>query len=103
MEYDIKISESAERDIEEVMTYMTKILANPQAAMDFADELELRYSELSRYPLMYGQSANETLGRAGYRHFVVKNYVVIYRVYESQKEVIILRVFYGRQDYEKYF
>ena len=87
------MTESAERDIDEILTYMTEKLANLQAAMDWADELEMRYGELS----------NETLGRAGYRCFVVKNYIVFYRVDEMERKVIILRVFYGRQDYEKDF
>ena len=103
MVYEVIISESAERDIDEILTYMTVKLANPQAAIDWADELEIRYSELSKYPLMYGKSANETLGRIGYRCFVVKNYIVFYRVDEMERKVIILRIFYGRQDYEKEF
>lgn len=31
----------------------------------------------------------------------IRNYIMIYKVNESKKEVIILRFFHGRQDYEK--
>ena len=102
MEYDVIVSESAEQDIDEILTYMTEKLANPKAAADWADELQARYDELSSYPLIYGQATSESLKRMGYRRFVIKNYVAFYRVDDARGEVVILRVFYGRRDYEKY-
>jgi plasmid stabilization system protein ParE len=102
MEYELKISQSAECDIDEILTYMVEKLANPQAAADFADELESRYAELCQHPLMYGQPSNEHLQKSGYRRFIVKNYIVFYRVDNTRKEIFIARVFYGRRDYDNH-
>ena len=102
MEYEIRISESAERDIDEILQYMTEKLASPQAAADWVGELEKRYGELSKYPRMYGQPNNEALRQIGYRRFMIKNYVLFYRVNDTLREVIIARVFYCGRNYEKY-
>ncbi|MCL1875216.1 MAG: type II toxin-antitoxin system RelE/ParE family toxin [Synergistaceae bacterium] len=102
MEYEVIISESAERDINKILMYMTVKLANPQAATDWADELAMRYNELSKHPKMYGYSLIEPLRRIGYRRFVVKNYIVFYRLDDVRRRVIIVRVFYSKQNYEKY-
>lgn len=102
MEYEVRISESAERDIDEILQYMTEKLASHQAVADWAGELEKRYGELSKYPYMFGRSINEALRRIGYRRFMIKNYVVFYRVDDALREVIISRVFYCGQNYEKY-
>jgi len=102
MAYRVIISASAERDIDEIIAYVAKKLANPKAAADFADALEERYTELEAHPLMFELSRNERLAQAGYRRFVTGNYVALYTINEDVQEVIIVRIFYGRRDYEKY-
>lgn len=37
-----------------------------------------------------------------YRKFLLGNYVGIYRVMESEQQVVILRIFHGSQNYRKY-
>jgi plasmid stabilization system protein ParE len=102
MEYEVRISLSAEDDVDDILAYIAEKLANPQAASDFADELEARYKELSHHPLMYEQSSNERLRTIGYRRFIIRNYLVFYLVDDEQKTVIIARVFYGGRNYENY-
>ncbi|MCL2427022.1 MAG: type II toxin-antitoxin system RelE/ParE family toxin [Oscillospiraceae bacterium] len=102
MAYEVGVSESAERDLDEILKYMVDELSNPKAAADFADELDERYVKLEEYPFMYELSRNERLARLGYRRFVMSNYVALYLVNEENQIVTIARIFYGKRDYEKY-
>lgn len=52
-------------------------------------------------PLMFERCRNPRLRNPGYRRAVIKNYVMVYRVVESEHTVYILRFFYGSRDYEK--
>jgi addiction module RelE/StbE family toxin len=102
MGYEVVISKSADRDLDEILTYMAEKLANPQAASAFADELDRHYDTLARQPLIFEPSRHGRLREKGYRRFPVKNYLVFYTVDENRRTVHIARIFYGRQDYEKY-
>ena len=100
MAYKVVISESADRDLDEILTYMVEKLSAAKAAADFADELDQRYSALERQPLMYELSRDNRLRKKGYRRFPVKNYIVFYTVDETTETVNVSRIFYGRRDYE---
>ena len=102
MAYKVKITESADRDLDEILTYIAESLANPKAATDFADTLNERYATLEHHPLMFELSRNKRLANMGYRRFVVGSYVVLYLVDDVRQEVTIARIFYGRRDYEKH-
>ena len=102
MAYKVTISASAERDIDGIIVYIAEKLANPKAAADFADALEEKYTEMEAHPFIFEPSRNERLAQAGYRRFVIGNYVALYKVNEELREVIVARIFYGRRDYEKY-
>ena len=102
MAYRVEVSESADRDLDAIITYITEELASPQAAADFADELDAKYENLENHPLMFELSRNERLARMGYRRFIVGNYVALYLVDEDECVVTISRLFYGKRDYEKY-
>jgi len=102
MAYRVEVSESADRDLDAILTYIAEELASPKAASKFADELDAKYEILENHPLIFELSRNERLARMGYRRFVVGNYVVLYLVDEKECTVTISRLFYGKQDYEKY-
>jgi len=102
MGYKASVTESAERDIDEILSYLAVKLANPKAAGDFATSLEEKYRELASYPLMFERSCDARHAQKGYHRFMLGSYIVLYTVNEVQQEVIIARAFYGRRNYEKY-
>jgi len=51
------------------------------------------------YPLMYERCHDAFLEKEGFRKATVKNYMLVYKVDEAAKVVIIHRFFYGAQDY----
>jgi hypothetical protein len=51
--------------------------------------------------MMYVTCQDPRLQAAGYRKAVIGHFVWIYRVYEIDHTVFVLRFFYGGRDYEK--
>lgn len=74
-------------------------LQNPAAANAFADAVEQCYDLLEHTPLMYEACRDLRLRAKEYRKAVIRNYVLIYKVDEKNRTVLLLRFFYGKQDY----
>lgn len=101
MAYKLLISRDAHNDIDEITTYIAQVLKNPQAAGSFLDDVEKSYRNLLDNPRMYSYCADEGLQRKGYRKIAIKNYLILYRVDETEKIIFIVRVVYGARDYTK--
>jgi len=97
--YKLIITKFAHEDLDNIIAYIAIQLANPKAATNFLNEIEKCYDYLKRNPLMYELCNSMLLEKECYRKVVVKNYVLIYKVDETAKEVTIYRFFYGAQDY----
>ena len=97
--YRLSISDHAEQDLDRIIGYIAEKLAAPTAASDFADAVSDCYDNLESNPYIYEKCRNAKLEREGYRRAVIKNYVLVYRLNEETKTVIVHRLFYGRQDY----
>ncbi|NLV16663.1 MAG: type II toxin-antitoxin system RelE/ParE family toxin [Syntrophomonadaceae bacterium] len=99
--YRLVVSELAHMDLDTIVSYIAVQLANPMAASDFLDDVEKCYSYLKNNPLIYERCHDMRLEKEGYRRATIKNYVLVYKVDEAAKLVIIHRFFYGAQDYVK--
>jgi len=97
--YRLVISELAHNDLEHISDYIVTELASPNAAIDFLDDVAKCYERLRENPFLYEQCRDLRLQKEGYRRAVIKNYILIYKVLEPEKEVVIYRFFYGRQEY----
>lgn len=95
-------SASADSDLDAILAYMITRLCGPKAATDFVAEAEKRYALLEEQPKMFPLSQNLRLRSKDYRKIVIDNFIILYRVVEQKEEIFIVRVFYGKRDYEKY-
>ncbi|MDW7659518.1 MAG: type II toxin-antitoxin system RelE/ParE family toxin [Bacillota bacterium] len=100
MNYNVILTESAERDLDEILTYVVCTLCNTQAARDLYCEFLKRFEDIGRYPYMFEWSRNEHLKEKGYRRFAVKNYIALYKVYDEGKRVMIARIFSAKRKYD---
>lgn len=98
----MELSDSAEHEIDSIVEYIAKDLANPAAAGGFIDAVLEKIAEIKRHPYMYELSRNEMLAKRGYRRMVIDNYIALYLVDEHRHVVDIARVFYGKREYERY-
>ena len=101
MAYKVIETSQAEQDLDNIVSYIVNILGNPSAAAALLNEVEKCFSSLEDMPMLFEACRSPHLRALGYRKAGIRNYIMIYKVNESKKEVIILRFFHGRQDYEK--
>ena len=101
MNYRIEVTPAAMQDLEEITVYIEKALSNPTAASAFLDAVTDCYESIALMPLMYEKCRDRRLSELGCRRAVIKHYVMVYRVDDEGKRVLILRFFYGAREYEK--
>lgn len=99
--YKLVITELAQSDLDSIVNYIAVHLANPVAAGHFLDRVEECYRSLKTNPFIYSKSNDIRLEKEGFRKAVIKNYVLMFKVNEKSKTVIIYRLFYGARDYLK--
>ncbi|ACV61549.1 plasmid stabilization system [Desulfofarcimen acetoxidans DSM 771] len=99
--YKLVVSELAHEDLDNIVAYIVVELANPIVAANFLDEVEKYYGYLKNNPFMYERCHDAHLEKETYRKATIKNYVLVYKVDEPNRVVIIYRFFYGAQDYVK--
>jgi toxin ParE1/3/4 len=101
MAYSIIVSKDADNDIDDIVKYIITDLRNPIAANSFLIDIEKSYNAVISNPYMYSIFKDTRLIIKGYRKIVIKNYLLIYRIDENDKRVVIVRVIYGGRDYHE--
>lgn len=101
MAYKLMKTDSFQRDLDAVVAYIALSLENKVAASSLLDAIEKSYDGIERMPLMYEACRDPHLKRLGYRRAVIHNYIMVYKVDNKTETVYIMRLFHGRQDYEK--
>ncbi|MEM6711759.1 MAG: type II toxin-antitoxin system RelE/ParE family toxin [Pseudomonadota bacterium] len=90
------LSGPARLDLSDIYDHI-RYEAGPRTARAFTADLYERCSGLKRMPKRYALLAG--FEAEGYRKRVYRDYIMVYRVADTQIEII--RVFHGASDYEK--
>ena len=101
MAYKLIKTDSFQRDLNAVVAYIALSLENKVAATSLLDAVEKSYDGIERMPLMYEACRDPHLKELGYRRAVIQNYIMLYKVDSEAETVYVMRLFHGRQDYEK--
>lgn len=97
--YNIQITEPAEKDLYEIGTYISKELLEPETAKKVVSKIAKGISILEDMPLRNALVADDRLAYIGIRKIMVDNYIIFYVVTEESKTVTIIRILYGRRDW----
>ena len=97
--YLIKITEPAEKDLQDAAKYIAVELKNASAAVRLLDATYEAVYSLEEMPTRHALVDDESLAGRGIRFFPVHNYLVFYVVREETKTVFIERFLYGRRDW----
>jgi plasmid stabilization system protein ParE len=94
--YNAVILPQAESDISDFLDYIANELHNQTAAVNLWSDIKDAISRARMFPLAMPLIKNQkiTLGQE-YRRIDVDNYAIIYKIYESLKEIRIFTVLYG--------
>jgi addiction module RelE/StbE family toxin len=95
--YEISITEVAGEDLAEIIEYIAN--DNSTAAIQLADEIEQRISQLEDFPSMGANPRNRSLVNKGYKILIVKDYLVFYVL--TGDIVEIRRIISGKRNYVK--
>ena len=97
-QYEVKITEPAQRQLQEIVRYIAGDLQEKRTALWMLDTLEKEILSLSTLPNRVALTEEEPWHSAGIRKLPVKNYLVYFWVNEVQKQVQITAVVFGRRD-----
>lgn len=98
-EYQVKLLSRAYRDLDEIYGYIVEMLLEPGTAASMLDALENGILSLESMPYRFPIRRSGVYSPKGYRQMMVKNYAVIYRIDEKQKQVIVVTVRYARSTF----
>ncbi len=100
MDYNIVMTESAEKDLDHAVNCLLFTKKNEQAAGSLLNDFEITTQVLSRIAGSLKLCDNETLRREGYRriNFQTHRYFLLYRI--ENNDVIIDAMFHELEDYE---
>ena len=97
--YEVRLMNQALQDLDEIYGYIAKNLQEPRAAAQLLDALESEILSLESMPYRCSERRCGSFANSGYRQLMVKNYIVIYRVDEVQKQVLVVTVRYARSSF----
>lgn len=97
--YDVFLSDNALAELDEIYGYISFSLKEPNSAATLIDEIERSILSLRQMPYLFPERMIGLYAKKGYRQLLVKNYLVIYRIDESLKQVIILTVRYVKSNF----
>ena len=98
MEYQVKLTDYAIGQIQESVTYISKVLLVPDVAHRWATRIEEDISSLKRMPGRYPLTPEEPWHSEGIHKMPTGNFLVYYWIDDAKSIVWITAVVYGRRD-----
>ncbi len=98
--YKILMTEPAADDLLKIAEYIAKELREPANARKLVGKIKEAVISLAEMPARHATVADERLAAQGIRKLPVENYIVFYVVSEKEGTVTIIRILYGRRDWE---
>ena len=97
--YEVRLMTQALQDLDEIYGYIASSLQEPEVAAELLDALESEILSLEYLPYRCSERRTGSFANSGYRQLMVKNYIVIYRIDEAHKQVLIVTVRYARSSF----
>lgn len=98
--YSLQFTQKASEDLEQIYVYISEKLFADIAAERLLDKIENNIMRLRSFPYSCSYVLDELLKNKGYRKLIVDNYLVFYLVSNTEKQVVIMRILYGAQNYQ---
>ena len=101
MAYKVSVSEQAEKDLNDIYSYIYYELKSKISAERIAQRLRDAMFGLSEMPKRFHVCPLEPWFSRGVRSVSVGNYSVFYFVNDDENDVLITRIVYGKRNVEK--
>jgi toxin ParE1/3/4 len=97
--YSVKLLPRACRDLDGIYTYIAETLIEPGIAAKLADSLEEAIFSLESMPQRGSLRKTGAYANKGYRQLLAGNFTVLYRVAETKKMVLIIKIRYSKSQF----
>ncbi|MBF0710461.1 MULTISPECIES: type II toxin-antitoxin system RelE/ParE family toxin [unclassified Gemella] len=97
--YNVVISERAFNDLDKIYTYLASKVMAVNAAINTVDKIQTAILSLEKLPK---RGSERKIGRyksKGYLQLFVGTYIIVYRVEEHKKQVVIITIQNMRQSF----
>lgn len=98
MKYKVKLTTTALNQLKEAITYISKVLLEPEIARRWSDRIKKEISSLDHMPLRYPLIDEEPWKAEGIHKMTVENFIVYYWVNEETTTVWVTAVVYGKRN-----
>lgn len=98
--YSVRFTRKAIDDLDEIYSYISSELLAEKTATNLLKRIETSITRLRDFPFSCSFVNDKFLKSKGYRKLIVDNYVAFYIVDDVKKQVIIMRILYGRRKYQ---
>ena len=99
--YQYHFTKKAEADLDEILSYISIELSNPEAAASFLKDLLAVIASICSVPKIGSIVENEFLPNREIRKSRVGNYVLYYLPDAVEMTIYILRILYGRRNLDE--
>ena len=99
--YQYHFAKKAESDLDEILSYISIDLSNPDAAASFLKDLQAVLASICSVPKIGRIVENEFFPDREIRKSIVGNYVLYYLPNTEEKIIYILRILYGRRNLDE--
>ena len=92
--FQFRLTEKANADLDDTISYIAVELANPKAASNFMDKLGAAIDEACLLPESGSPVVNDLLGGWEVRKKIIGNYIMYYWPDLTEKIIYVLRIVY---------
>ena len=97
--YTVKLFPRALRDLDSIYGYIAHTLREPAVAEKLIGDIEKGILSLEQLPYRCSERTVGAYAHRGYRQLLIRNYTVIYRIDEANKEVLVVTIRYSRSQF----
>ena len=99
--YQYNFTKKVETDLDEILSYISIELSNPDAAASFLKDLQTVLTSICSVPKIGRIVENEFLPDKEIRKSLVGNYVLYYLPDTEEKSIYVLRILYSRRNLDE--
>ena len=100
MQFNVELSDLAEKQYDNILSYIANVLKNPQALESVMDDFDDAIVKLEKMADSFGYCRSKRLKEMGLHKIGFENhrYLLVYRV--KDRQVIVEGIYHELQDYE---
>ncbi len=99
-QYKVLMTEPAADDLQSIAQYISVELFEPVIAKKLVGKIKEAVMSLGKLPTRHALVANERLAAQGVRRLIMENYIAFYVISKKDETVTVIRVLYGRRDWQ---